>query len=750
MKKYRITVLTSQLLRLEYDEEGIFEDRKTQTVCSREFPSVEYEIIEDEERLQILTKHLHLIYNKKEFTANGLSIRLRDKIYKMGSTWHFGEDFESLGGTVRTLDQVDGETELGKGLLSQKGYTWMDDSHSLIVEESGEIVPRERNVIDGYFWGYGRDYKQCLKDFYTLCGPQPLLPKYVFGNWWSRYYKYTQDEYLELISRFEAEDIPFTVAVLDMDWHIVDVDSRYGSGWTGYTWNRDLIPEPEQFLGELHKKGLKTTLNVHPADGVMPYEDAYEDMCHALGKNQGDGGILFDITDADFREAYFKYLHHPNEKAGVDFWWIDWQQGNITDVKGLDPLWLLNYYHYKDNGRDGKRPLILSRYAGIGSHRYPLGFSGDTIVSWESLKFQPYFTACASNVGYGWWSHDIGGHMNGYKDDELAVRWVQYGVFSPINRLHSSDNPFDGKEPWRYGKESHEIMNTFLKLRHRLIPYIYSMSLTGIKEGIPLIRPMYYEEPWKDQAYEIKEEYYFGSELLAAPVTSPADKTMNLAEVKVWLPDGIWTDIFTGQIYRGGRFIKVYRKLDTIPVFARAGAILPMYTEEIGNKLENPEIMELHIYGGADGCFHLCEDDEKGNAEGDGWADTEIKLDHEKRKVKILPVKGDTHTIPQKRTYHIFLHENEETIETVLQNIDVLQGTEWQYPEIKKQEKEARYIHKVFDFLNEAQINFKMKKKIYECVQNGRIVSQILCELFSYELPQTVYGALCEILTAFE
>ena len=128
----------------------------------------------------------------------------------------------------------------------------------------------------------------------------------------------------------------------------------------------------------------------------------------------------------------FKYLHHPNERNGVDFWWIDWQQGSNSKIEGLDPLWMLNHYHYLDNKRNGKRGLILSRYAGIGSHRYPIGFSGDSVISWDSLDFQPYFTANASNVGYGWWSHDIGGHMNGIKDDELATRWVQFGVFSPI------------------------------------------------------------------------------------------------------------------------------------------------------------------------------------------------------------------------------------------------------------------------------------------------------------------------------
>ena len=174
-------------------------------------------------------------------------------------------------------------------------------------------------------------------------------------------------------------------------------------------------------------------------------------MAEYLGINpDSKKTIEFDMTNKEFVEAYFKFVHHPHENAGVDFWWIDWQQGNNGGASGIDPLWMLNYFHFKDMEKRGRRGLILSRYGGLGSHRYPIGFSGDTIVTWKSLEFQPYFTATASNVGYTWWSHDIGGHMNGYKDNELALRWYQFGVFSPINRLHSSSNPFCGKEPWNY------------------------------------------------------------------------------------------------------------------------------------------------------------------------------------------------------------------------------------------------------------------------------------------------------------
>lgn len=766
-RKYRITILTKQLIRLEYNEEGIFEDHATQVVLNRNFPQVEYTVTEDEHSLQIITEKLHLIYDKKPFSKNGLSIRLRDRINKMGNTWHYGESCRDLGGTARTLDQVDGALPLEHGILSKDGYTWMDDSRSLILNEEGWVEPRRKNIVDGYFWGYGRDYKACLKDFYLLCGKQPLLPRYALGNWWSRYYKYTQQEYLELMERFSRENIPFTVAVLDMDWHVVNVDPKYGSGWTGYTWNRELIPQPEKMLEKLHGKGIRVTLNLHPADGVMPCEEAYEDMKKALAVKDNDTGIPFDITDPEFLKAYFTYLHHPHEQNGVDFWWIDWQQGDITKIEGLDPLWMLNHYHYLDNARNGKRPLILSRYAGVGSHRYPIGFSGDTIVSWASLDFQPYFTTTASNVGYGWWSHDIGGHMNGEKNDELAVRWVQYGVFSPINRLHSSDNPFDGKEPWRYNKIAEDTMKQYLRLRHRLIPYLYTMNRENAVDGIPLIRPMYYEYPWEEAAYEVPNVYYFGSRLLVAPVTCPMDSRLHIARVGVWLPPGLWIDIFNHRVYKGGRSMDLYRELEHIPVLAKAGTILPMYPEESGNGLENPEQLEFQIFAGANGDFHLYEDDGCGTAEEDGtWADTAIKLDWDKGAIEIEPVAGNAGLIPQVRDYKLSL-VGFRPCELVMDGVKLPQSycpdsgvtTVWVRKAHVKKHSRIRFekqpeisvnpVEKtIFDFLNKAQMDFKQKKKIYDCIRSEASVPEKISQLYSYRLDPSLYGFLCEVLTA--
>ena len=409
--------------------------------------------------------------------------------------------------------------------MSRFGVAALDDSRSFLFDDDGWVRPREGGGIDVYVFAYGHDYAGALHAFYAVSGRTPVLPRWALGNWWSRYHPYSADAYLELLDRFEAEGLPFSVAVLDMDWHRVDsVPDRYGSGWTGYSWERELFPDPEGFLAELHRRGLRVTLNVHPADGVRAFEDAYPGMAEALGRDpESDEPIAFDITDRAFLDAYLELVHHPLEEQGVDFWWLDWQQGQYSRVEGIDPLWMLNHFHYLDSGREGRRPLTFSRYAGPGSHRYPIGFSGDTLISWASLDFQPEFTATASNIGYGWWSHDIGGHIFGVRDDELATRWVQLGVFSPILRLHSSSNPFLVKEPWLYPAEARAAMGEALRFRHRLVPYLHTMNHRAAAEGVPLVRPMYHLAPREPRAYEVPNQFAFGSELIVAPITTPRD-----------------------------------------------------------------------------------------------------------------------------------------------------------------------------------------------------------------------------------
>lgn len=629
---WRIGLITESLIRLEWSDSGEFEDRATLMAVDRAFlPSgaVDYTTGERDGMLVVETPALRLTYDRKPFSKEGLTIVVKGVPDSQFNTWHYGDDPKgNLGGTARTLDEADGAIPLGQGVISRDGWAVLDDSASNVfvtADADGNlpdgvvayggigVAPRDHRETDIYFFGYGRRYREAVHDFQKLSGPAPLLPRFALGNWWSRYYRYSQDEYLDLMDRFKAEGIPFTTSVIDMDWHLVDdVDPRFGSGWTGYTWNRKLFPDHRAFLEGLHDRGLKTTLNVHPRDGIRAFEEPYAKAAATVGVDaETQEPVEFDLTNPRFVRAYFD-MHHDLETEGVDFWWLDWQQGGVTRQPGLDPLWVLNHLHYLDSGRDGRWPLTFSRFAGPGSQRYPVGFSGDTVVTWKSLKFQPYFTATASNIGYGWWSHDIGGHMFGYRDEELEARWYQLGVFSPINRLHSTCSPFSGKEPWNFHEPVRSAMVDVLRLRQALMPYLYTMNWRAALDGDPIVEPMYWDEPNNGEAYQVPDEFRFGTELLVAPIVDPMDKASMRGKADMWLPQGEWFDFFDGRRYvsadPAGRRMQSWRTIDRIPVFAKAGGIVPMQSDPLEDMTVNPHALDVMVFPGADGSFSLRED----------------------------------------------------------------------------------------------------------------------------------------------
>ena len=622
--KWRIGMLTDSLVRFEWSDTGVFEDNASQFATNRSFDVPDFHVTDEGDDLKITTPTLEIFFRKERFSAQSLWITVK----QVSRIWHYGDKpNRNLGGTARTLDEANGSVPLEPGILSTDGWAIVDDSTTNVLLPtrdtdpafSFKFMPRAEGTTDFYFFGYGHRYKDAIRDYYQLSGVTPLLPRFALGNWWSRNHEYSADEYLSLLDEFNAQGIPFSTAVLDMAWHLTTVDPKYGTGWTGYTWNKELFPNPAAFLEEIHKRGMRTTLNVHPADGIRAFEDRYERAAEIMGIDPAtEQTVPFDASSEKSLKAYFD-LHHGLEHDGVDFWWVDWQQGAISGQKNLDPLWVLNHMHFLDTSRNGGRSLTFSRYAGPGSHRYPIGFSGDTIVTWKSLDFQPYFTSTASNIGYGWWSHDIGGHMFGYRDEELEARWYQLGVFSPITRLHSTNSDFNRKEPWRFGPVAQQSMTRSLRLRHQLIPYLYAMNWRAHSLGLPLVEPMYWDAPENDLAYQVKNEYRFGTELIVSPITHKSDASIGKAKADVWLPQGTWFDFFTGRKYLSspvnGRVLEAWRSLDTLPVFARAGGIIPLRhntgTEPI-NDVGNPAALEILVFPDSDGNFSLIEDNGRG------------------------------------------------------------------------------------------------------------------------------------------
>lgn len=771
-KPYRFTVLTDGLLRYEWAEDGCFEDRASVLAINRRLPIPEFRVLESDTSLQIITSRFHLTYDKTEFSPSGLSAAIKGFYGCHSSTWRYGNPHHTLGGTARTLDDVDGRLEFEPGIVARQGFTTLDDSKSMLFDENGWITVRKpgSSRVDGYLFAYGHDYRGAVRAFYALSGPQPLLPRWALGNWWSRYYAYKADEYLELMDRFQEKGIPLSVAVLDMDWHIVDEEcvAKSGvTGWTGYTWNKKLFPDPQQFLSELHRRGLRTSLNDHPADGVQSYEELYEKMATALGHDTSLGDpISFDITNRAFCDAYFDILHRYFDDQGVDLWWVDWQQGSHSRIAGIDPLWVLNHFHFLDSAREGKRPLTFSRYAGPGSHRYPVGFSGDTVITWDSLNFQPEFTATASNIGFGWWSHDIGGHMNGVRDEELLVRWVQYGVFSPILRLHSSNNQWNLKEPWMLDVSFERAMTDFLRLRHRLVPYLYTMNVRAAREGLPLVQPMYWAYPEREEAYQFANQFLFGSELFVAPITAPRDKKSRRAQVRAWFPPGRYIDIFTGTVYDGDRQLWLNRPLASYPVFAREGAIIPLdRASNPANGCNDPSEVEVLLVVGADGDFELVEDDGQGNqAEQINFRRTPISFRQETGEIRIGPISTASRqwsvrllgcsSIPEQ--VRALFNDGEKTLETVkVENGSLIKlgssGTKdiivvrlGSRPQLDVQLP----TEPIITFLRDAQIELDLKEKIWKIVSKTNPITVRVGQLQALDLDRAVLYPILEILLA--
>lgn len=769
---YRFTLISRRILRMEYDPEGIFEDRKTQTVWNRCIKGPEFTVRETEDKIEILSELYALRYQKGPFTPNSLTVEARNQHTNYGATWRFGQTLygdpprhHNLFGTARTLDKADGACPLDFGLMDRSGHSLIDDSKSPIMEQDGMLSPRREGIQDLYYIACGHDYADTLREYYLLTGAPPMLPRYALGNWWCRWHKYTAEEYLDLMDRFHEKEIPFSVAVLDMDWHITDVPASCGRGWTGHTWNRELFPEPQDFMEKLHQRGLHTALNLHPADGIQPCEEQYEAVARRMGIDPQSGfPAAFDCLDPEFMQVYWDEVLHPLEKMGTDFWWLDWQQGRTGTKPGIDPLSQLNHQMYIDNCRENRRGLLLSRYAGLGSHRYPLGFSGDTIASWDSLAFQPYFTSTASNVGFTWWSHDIGGFKAGVRDRELYIRWLQFGVFSPILRLHCTKNPFCSKEPWTYDTQTEEIAGRLFRLRHKMIPYLYTLAWNCHKHLQSNLCPVYWKYPNREEAYLAANQYFFGSELMVCPITEKSDSITGMASIKAWIPEGVWTDFETGKIYQGTKVETLSRALGHFAVLAKPGALVPM-AHSAAEGTGNPQQMDLYIFPGESNHFTLFEDKGDGFGYDNGhMALTEINLDWGGDHAELtIQATGDLSILPKKRGWDIHFRgishgkaqgipeeqvsfdEINRTLTVHLEPSALNETIHISFSDIRLAVQD-RIADRLFQFLHGAQMEIEVKNVIWKLYNAGESTDSFFSGLLALDLPKPLMEVITELV----
>jgi len=604
----RFTVLTPQMIRIQWSTRQNFEDRATFAVVNRNLPVPYFTTREEDGYLYIETEALTLRYKVGSTISpmmkspNNLSITMPLNGHDV--VWYPGkEDALNLKGTRRTLDGGSGDNyrnDMEDGIISRAGWAVIDESPrtkrgdgSTTFAFDGQVdgidwlaEPIDKNAYDWYFMGYGHDYKGAIGDYIKIAGRQPMPPLYALGYWYSKYQRYSQQDFLNLASEIRRNDIPIDVMIMDMDWHL--------DGWTGWTWNKSLIPNPEGLLRWMHNQGLKVSLNLHPADGVANYEDHYNEISAATGMSE-NGRVPWKLENPTFYRAMFQYIIREREQQGVDFWWLDWQQNltsNYTD--GLGETFWCNHVFYNDMrlNRTDRRPLIFHRWGGLGSHRYPIGFSGDTYGTFGSLAFQPYFTATASNVCFGYWGHDIGGHLQiGDKNPELMLRWLQYGAFSPIFRTHGASQAGNERRIWKY--DNFPLLLDVCNLRYQLMPYIYTAARQAYDTGISICRPLYYEWPEENEAYRREGEYMFGDNILVSPIVTAAEADGTTWH-QTWLPEGQWYDVCQQRLVNGNQVISRDYLPEEIPWFIKAGAVIPC-NPPVSNLKTRPDKMILMV-----------------------------------------------------------------------------------------------------------------------------------------------------------
>ena len=687
----RFTILTPEMIRIQYSNKGQFEDRATFAVVNRRLPVPSFSTEKKDGYLYIKTQALTLKYRLggkiSSATPTDEVLSISFGMNGKDVLWYPGKDDAlNLKGTTRTLDGQIGDNkrqELENGLLSRAGWSIIDES-PLTKRGDGSTTfafdkqydgidwvaePVDKEAIDWYFLGYGHQYKKALGDFVKIAGRQPMPPLYVLGYWYSKYQRYTSDEFMEIVNDVKRNNIPMDVMIFDMDWHT--------EGWTGWTWDRTAIPDPEGLIEWMHQHGLKVALNLHPADGVDDDEDNFTLLRDDMGMDASTKVVPWNLSDPKFYHYMFKDIIREREKQGVDFWWLDWQQ-NLTSkyVNGLGETFWCNHVFYNDmkNNRTDHRPLIFHRWGGLGSHRYPIGFSGDSFTTYGTLAWQPYFTATASNVGFGYWGHDLGGHQQtDGNDPELYLRWMQYGVFTPVFRTHATNWPGIERRIWKY--ENFPLLLETVKLRYALMPYIYTAARQAYDTGVSICRPLYYDSPESSNAYLYEDEYMFGDDILVAPVVTPTDKD-GKASRRTWLPEGKWFDVCRNQVVEGNQVITDAYTQEEIPYFYKAGAVIVNYPPML-NLNTRPDRIILKVVPGADGSatFYEDEEDTEGYKRG---AFTKTLLRHENNQLTICPRTGSFPGMPEKRAYTIeFLNTDRPSSVTV--NGEKVSNGVWNY-----------------------------------------------------------------------
>lgn len=651
-KTYRISILSDVLIRFEYSETGSFNDYPTFFASNRSFGKPKITVEEDNNVLIIKNDIFILEYNKeKPFIGSKLMPDQNLKVTIAGTEkiWYFNHpEVKNFKGTAYSLDDTKGNIDFEKGLFSLDGFTTFDDSRTPILDAYGNVLSPNYKNIDTYLFIYNNDFGIGLRDYFNLTSLPPLIPRYALGVWWNKNEAYGEKDIQNLVYNFKKYDLPMSVLLLN---ECNRTKNNYSP--ISFSFDKTKLPNPRGLSEFLHKNKIYLGSNIKTEGLISVEEESYLEFQKYYNKDLNKN-IPLNVYDPKLVDSYLKGIINPFLDKGVDFLWID-----DNNKENTLRSFTMNYFLYKNfNLNKAKRNFIISRNFGICPHKYSALYSGETLISWKTLKLLPFFNSTAANIGVSWWSHDIGGYKGGTEDAELFMRYVQLGVYSPILRLSSDTGKYYKREPWKWDAKTYKIVHDYLKIRHRLIPYIYSEAKKYSSFGSPLIQPLYYKYPETYDEPLYKNEFYYGSELFVCPITTPKDEIMNRVVHRIFLPNGVWYDFKTGKKFTGGNRYVTFYKDEDYPVYAKTGAIIPLakLDPQNINDTSAPKTLEIQIFPGRSNTYKMYEDDGTSSMYKEGYSfTTEINYYYKEDdfSVSIEPVEGKLGIIPEKRNYII-------------------------------------------------------------------------------------------------
>lgn len=586
--KYRFSILSPRLIRIEYNKDNIFEDRATSLVVKRNFGDVSFTTSQTDLSLTITTEYFTLTYIKSSpITSKNLKVVINGT----DREWYPGhKEIRNLGSINYSLEYLDNNLKLDKGLYSFDGFSLLDDSHNFIIEND-MFLPRDNTTVDLYLFVYNNDLGLCLQDYFNLTGYPPMIPRYALGSWWYKNDPYNMYDIDDLIKKFNDNHIPISVFLLGNKWH---------NTTENFSYDKSLFDQNILYKYYQSKK-QKFGLTINPELPIYQNDPLYNSFQGVL--NNYHNYLSFIPLNNNTISAYLNTVVNNLKSTGINLFNIDYY--NEADKQGL---FLLNHYHYVIANLN-ELGIILSRNPGIAPHRYPIIYSGRTKVSWDTLKVLPTYNNSAANLGISWHAHAIGGYYGGIEDDELYLRYIQFGVFNPILILAGDTGKYYKREPWKWNQINLSVIREYMQLRNKLIPYIYNEGYTYHQYGVPIIQPLYYKYPKIYDEPNYVNQYFFGSKIMISPIVKKKNHEMNRVVQRIFIPNGIWYDYTSGKKFAGNKYYVNFYKDEDYPIFVKEGSIIPMSLDDTTDVPKNMEIQIFPAENGLYGSYELYEDD---------------------------------------------------------------------------------------------------------------------------------------------